>query len=418
MSTRRLIATNTLIQLLGKAATTATSFGTTYLLGRYLGVEFYGDFTKVIATSTLLFMVLDFGLNAIAIKQSKYSPQNLTYTFRSLLGLRLIVATTIYAFILLSLFLLPTPTNHGYTSLIKTNIALFALQYFTQAIILSTNFLFQSQLRYGRAVVATSLGNLAQFGLILAVIGAHPSLNTITLVHLFGIIVTASIGLMLSKSHVSSLLPLFSLSTTKSLLIAASPIGIALTLNIFATKLDTIILSMYRTSTEVGYYGLARRIFDGILVIPSFFMNAVYPVLIEKSIHTRSRLPKIIAETTLFLVIAGIVTGAVVFIASPLILFIRPEFAPSINVLRLLSAFLPVFFVTNLYMWCAITLGKQRSLILVYAAALAANSSLNLVLLPKFGFQVAALTTGITETLVLVLLTWPVLQSLRDLKQK
>lgn len=102
-----------------------------------------------------------------------------------------------------------------------------------------------------------------------------------------------------------------------------------------------------------------------------------------------------------------------IWLFAPLVIHLQtdgnPDFAPSILVLRLLALALPAFFVTNVLVFTLISLGQKKLLPLVYAVAGIVNISINLWLIPQFGTIVAALTTGITEIVILVLLiglTW------------
>jgi len=51
-------------------------------------------------------------------------------------------------------------------------------------------------------------------------------------------------------------------SVWKMLVLAALPLGLALTLNEIYLRADTLIISLYRTDREVGLYGLAWRIYE------------------------------------------------------------------------------------------------------------------------------------------------------------
>src|SRR5207244_1517417 len=66
------------------------------------------------------------------------------------------------------------------------------------------------------------------------------------------------------------------------LLLPSLPLGITLLFNLVYFRADSIILTLTRPTAEVGIYGLAYKVFEIVLVFPTFFMNAVYPLLLEK----------------------------------------------------------------------------------------------------------------------------------------
>ena len=143
---RRLIISNTAIQLIGKIITIGTSTLTTFLIGRLMGVNFYGDFTKIFATATLLYMLVAAGLNATVVK-------NLTNTktpqlhFSHLFAARLIVAAFSFLILAIGLFVIPTANNQGYTPQFKVLTLIFSLSIFSQEVFISGNSIFQQHLK-------------------------------------------------------------------------------------------------------------------------------------------------------------------------------------------------------------------------------------------------------------------------------
>ena len=415
---RKEIISNTLIQLFGKAISTASSLIITFLIGRYLGKTFYGDFTKVFATVTFLFMVLDFGLNATVVKRIAKKPQSKTKEFQHLFGLRLVAAVLLYLGLIVILTVIPTPVGQGYNALVKISIAVFGLQYLSQATFLSCNAIFQSRLQYIRSVTASTLGSLAQLGLIVYLVFTNTSLPAVAAAHLVGSLIIATISLVQLRPFVTGLLPRLNLLHARKLIIETAPIGLALVLNLFATRGDTILLTVMRPTDEVGFYGLARRIFDVTLVFPTFFMNAVYPVFLQKLKISPQRIKPLFKKALLVLLLVASVTLITLMVAAPLITLIRPEFAPAILALRILALALPLFFVTSLLLWTIIATEQQALLIKIYSLAFAFNLIINFLAIPHLGFRAPAIAAGLTEALVLLLLIKPIRQTFRSYAAK
>jgi hypothetical protein len=68
-------------------------------------------------------------------------------------------------------------------------------------------------------------------------------------------------------------------SVWRMLILAALPLGLALTLNEIYLRADTLIISLYRTDREVGLYGLAWRIYELVALFPALIMTSVFPLL-------------------------------------------------------------------------------------------------------------------------------------------
>ena len=61
----------------------------------------------------------------------------------------------------------------------------------------------------------------------------------------------------------------------KSLLTKSLPYGLALILGTIYFKIDVTFLSLFRTQTEVGLYGVPLRMIEVLIVLPMFFMNSI-----------------------------------------------------------------------------------------------------------------------------------------------
>lgn len=72
--------------------------------------------------------------------------------------------------------------------------------------------------------------------------------------------------------------------------------------------------------------------------------------------------------------------------------------------LRILLIGVPIFYATSLALWINIALNKDNFLPFIYGFAALLNVSLNLFLIPRFGFNFAAWVTVITEATILLLL--------------
>ena len=176
------------------------------------------------------------------------------------------------------------------------------------------------------------------------------------------------------------------------------PLGVTLIFNLVYFRADSVIITLTRPTAEVGVYGLAYKIFEVVLVFPTFFMNAVYPFMIQK---TRD-MKKIFFRSALFLFLVSCLVLLVLWIAAPLVSLINIDFTLSVNALRVLSLGLPFFFVTSATMWALIAVNKQTALAVIYGASMIINIVGNILLVPHYGYMAAAWLTVGCEGLVLV----------------
>ncbi len=400
-STRWLVGKNTAAQLLGKAISSGIALILTILIARRFGAAGYGDFTKITTYVAFFYLIADFGLNAVYLQQLQSVSQEKKYRlWHALLVLRLFLATGLVLISLLMLPFLPGTGSQGYTNLVKLGILLFSPTIILQAMLVTANAVFQQRLRYDLSAVATSIGSL--ISLILVFVAPQYSIIPTVGALLLGMMATAGIAIFFSlRLHKS-----WTLSTDipmmKQLFVSGLPLAATLLFNLVYFRADSIILTLTRSTAEVGIYGFAYKIFEFPLVIPTFFMNSLYPLLLGAN-QQPHRFSHLLKKSGIILLLSSIFFVAIFWFTAPLATFIKPEFSQSILPLRILVMGLPFFFLSSLTMWSLIARKKQVTLAAIYAVAMAGNILFNLWLIPSYGYVAAAWVTVASEAFVLAL---------------
>jgi O-antigen/teichoic acid export membrane protein len=407
-SLRRIIAGNTLSQLVGRVVSSITIVIVSVIIAQRFGPEGYGDFVKITTYVGFFYLLADFGLNAVYLQQTASPHASATQIasepWRILLGLRLVISLSLVFAALAILSLFPHTVAYGYTPLVRFGIALLVPVIVAQAITTTTNALFQKMLRYDYSTKAQNIGSffLVAVALLLSQVTAigGPMLGVASV--FAGSTVTAIVALVLVHRHLGSVSPLFSQKRFFAILTHGAPLGFALVFNLIYFHSDSVILALNRSTQEVGIYGLAYKVFELPLVLPIFFMNAVYPLLLERQRMKNNGQQKIFERSLQFLLASSLLITTGLWIAAPLVSLVRPDFSPSVLPLRVLSMGLPVFFVSALFMWFIIAQKKQRSLVVIHGIGMVGNILFNLWLVPSYGYMAAAWVTIGSEVFVLI----------------
>jgi O-antigen/teichoic acid export membrane protein len=409
--TRIKIAANTVSQLTAKLLTSGSTFIITFLIARMYGIEGYGDFTKITTFVSVFYLLADFGLNAVYLRdKSDDDVQNQSWS--RLLTLRILIALLLMFIVCIILVFLPTGISGGYTEFVKIGIILFAPSILFQALITSANAIFQENLRYDLATLAGAAGSaitLILIWIITLVYLPKVAVNASILAILAGLAVTAITGLIFVSKRFTRISLNFNFRRISSLLFASVPLGATLILNVIYFRADSFIMTLTRPTGDVGIYGLAYKIFEFPLAVPAFFMNSVYPLLLARlksghpgKIDTSNAQP-LIRKAAILLGASSIIFGSLAWFGAPLVTVIKPEFLPSIAPLRILSLGFPFFFLTGLTMWLLIGLKKQFALIFIYGISMSLNIIANYLLIPRYGYIAASWITVGSEGLILIL---------------
>jgi len=396
------IAANTVFQLLGKAVTTTTALLATILIAKNYGPEEYGNFTLITTFVGIFYLIVDFGMNAIVLEKLQKTELQKEY-FKNLLGLRLLWSIFL-VFLSLSILSL-LPQEQGFNIAVRMGIIIYSITLISHGIITTCNAIFQKNLRYDLSALSSSVGSVINILLVIFFATQRAPLVVLMISFVVGGVISAASYLFLVKAKEKdvSIAPSYNFQKFREIFISSLPLGITLIFNLVYFRADTFILALFRNQGEVGNYGLAYRFFEAALVFPTFFMNALYPFLLSSKSNSES-LKKLVSKSFRILLGASIITTIIIIIAAPQLIYLSSgsSFTKSSTALRLLSLSFPSFFLSSLYMWVLITLGKRKILSIVYGTSMILNILLNIIFIPAFGVFAAAIITGLCETLILV----------------
>lgn len=399
MPTLRQVFLNSFAQIIGKVVTAGSTFIVTILVARSLGQGGFGEFTLMTTYAAMFYIVADFGFNAIALRLAAGDEAKLRSSYASLLGLRTIYGAGLVFTSLAILSFFP------YSPLLKLGTIVTILTILTQSLFTSANLVFQFRSRYDLSVVASSVGALLNLALIYVLSQGSLSLLGIAVSYVASGVAMAVVALLLVRTLIGKVGPSFDTGQWARLTWLTLPVGLTLLFNLVYFRADTFILSFYKPTTEVGIYGAAYKFFEVALVLPTFFMNALYPHLIKSYEENRDQFRQMVRYSILGLAGVGTFGAALGVMLSPWFfgLVYQGKFDESVLPFQILIASLPIFFLSSLYMWLMLILKRQKTMALVYAGGMMINIALNLYFIPTFSYLAAAITTGVSEALILLL---------------
>lgn len=413
MSTNKIVAKNTIMQVFGKVVTASSTLAITMLVTRKFGPDGFGEFMIMTTFPTLFWIMVQFGFNEIVVREIKKKEEKTQALFSSLLILRLILAVFFITVALFVLFaVLPYDAN------VKLGAALNLATLFVMSFYSTAQVLFQAKFAYNLQLISQVAGSLAGLAFSVVMIFLGKPVLWVALGSLVGYGTMAFSASFLVSRFVSFQKLVWRPTQAKRLFKMALPVGLALIFNIFDFKIDSLMLSALPLKTAVsnnaavGFYSSAFKIFEVILTLPFFFMNSVYPLLVEK-VKNGKEVFSVLKKSAVFLVVTavlGVLVG--VPLAPYLINFLAgSSFGASVRVLRILLYSLPVFFLTSLLSRTVLALERQKVLPWIYGAATILNIVLNMIYIPRYTYTAAAVITGITEVFVLLLLFFNILRS-------
>jgi O-antigen/teichoic acid export membrane protein len=397
MTVARTVARNSLVQLGGRGITMAVSLATLSLLSRYLGPEDFGKYQFVIAF-LLLVNVSDFGVATLAVRHLSTGEREAD----DLMGNVLIVRSALA--LLSTVIAITIALAIGYPAEITGAIAVAALSFPLMIAAGAYGATFAANLRMEYA----TFGNIAQAIVTLAAMGAAAAAGggIIELLLAFnaGVLANSLVCWYFSRRFVRPRWT-FDAAYSRRLLGEAAPLGLAVLIITAYGRLDVLLLRAFTDDESVGYYGFAYRIVDLAFPLSFFFVGSVFPLLSTYHADGRGddfrRLYRR-AQDVLAIASIGIVTGVVLF-ASPIVDVIGGSaYAPSVVSMQVLAGAVALIWYSNLADHGLIATGRQSALLWIAVGGLSVNVAANLVLIPLYHEEGAAVATVLTEAAVLI----------------
>ena len=395
-STRRLVATNTAVQVAGRGLMLAIGLASIAVITRYLGPDDYGRYTLALTYMQLFAVLADVGLFTIVVRDISRDPSRTEELVGNTLTLRLVLSAVVIAVAAAISLLLPYDPDVRVAILLAGLPLLFGMLNSTFVTVL------QSRLRMGRAVVGDVLGRAVALGAVALVAALDLGFYAVMGAAAAGALATAITTMLLTR-------PLARVrfraepAVWRGLLRTALPLGLALAVNELYFRADTLIISLYEPYEQVGLYTLAYRMLELALVFGTVFLTTTFPLLSQAVANDEARARRTIQLSTDVFVVLGapLVAGGLAVAPEVVELAAGEEFGDAATPLRILLAAGALAWVNGVFGYALIAKERQMSALWLNLSALVFNVGLNLLLVPRYGIVVAAAVTVASEMLIL-----------------
>lgn len=381
----------TFFQILGKVITSLSTFIILGVVARSYKEAGTGTFTLALTYLAMFFLINDFGLNAHLLRNFKTQNSNFKTDWQKLLGVRILWSGVLVALAFCLLLLLPFSLDF------KQAIIFGVLSIIGSAIFVTANLIFQKDLRYDLSVLSSSIGAIVYLVLILIFSQGKIPLPMLIFAFMIGWIITGATSLLFVYPFTKNILPIFDFKFAKNLIKDSWPIAATLVLNVVYFRSDAFLIAFFKSQADVGIYNVAYQVFQSALVLPTFIMNAYYPLMLKS-------LNGIRWVGLSLLGIATLGTLATLFFAPLLVnILTGGGFVGSSKSLQILSLGFPAYFLSSLLMWFLITKGNYKQMFIIYTSGLLINLLLNLFFIPQYSFYAASWITVVSEYLILIM---------------
>lgn len=459
MSRIKSILSNTFWQVLGRVVTAVLGVISIKIITNYLPTEIYGQYSTIYEFIGFFAIAADFGLYTIGVREMAKKEKPESEILANILSIRLFLIAACLVAAGLVVQLIPKYQN----TFIEMGIWIVALTTALALLSGTLSSILQFKLKMKYANFAIILSRVISVGYVAyTVFILNPENLQTGFTHLLYAGLFANIFLLIctyyyAKQHANIYLD-FNFKYTKELIKKALPYGLALILSTIYFKLDIILLSLLKNYHQVGVYAVPLKLMEILSVIPVFLLNSALPALTEHFHHNLEKFNQTVTKLWIFLkllaapiMIGGIILGFPItfVISNPQFLSgyhcvnniqvvyqnfteaeqkcpetkINQDFkyntdnfnwteraTDSPQVVYLLGSdialkliLVGMFFsyLNSLFSFSLVAADQQSKLIIINGIGVIFNFITNIIFIPKYGFVGAAITTALSEIIIL-----------------
>lgn len=394
MSVTRRIAKNTTVLFISQIIMYVIGLFITIYMANYLGPLGWGIINTALSLTAIFSVFTDLGLGTLTIREVSRD-KSLTNKYTA----NIAVIKFILAFFTFFLVFLTVHIIHYSQEEISV------IYFITVSVILSSfsgmfYSIFQAYEKMEIQSLAVILNSILMLIGVIVVILYRLDVLAFALLYLVSsvIILIYALGVYIMKFRLPKIEIDYNFWQTA--IMAALPLSLVSIFSLIAFRIDTVLLSILKTSVEVGYYSASYRLMEVLLFIPSVFSAAIFPVFSTFFVSSKDSLKYAYKKSFKYLTILSLpLTVGVTLLAPQIILFIYPKYTPSILILQILIWTIPITFLNYIFGTIMPAMNRQKSLLKVTFITMIVNISLNLIFIPLYSYIGAAVVTVISETL-------------------
>lgn len=394
----RALAEGTLLQILGRLASAAATFGSLALAARALPLEGFGVLTFYLALWAILDVFVDAGSMTTSLRWASRRPADEAAAYASALRLR--VHTAPVAFLVATLFASAEPPRVDRLELLLANAVLFG------HLLTPATLPLLRQLAYRPLVAARVLGTLLTLG-IASLLELRGDAEATEFLLAFGVgqLVQTWIAFRLSPrmAHASHRLE------RRRWLREALGLGAAALARTGYFWLDALLVRELCGAEEAGRYNGAYRLFNLALLLAVYASSTALPLLARDAAEDRSLVLRLGGG----IAAAGIAIATLLALAAPWLLTTAfgPDYAAAAPSLQALCPGIAAVHLSSLALTRLTAQGRARAVATLSFVALGTNAVLDLLWIPAHAGLGAAWATSCTEGLVAALALLAVLRA-------
>jgi len=388
------ILSNSAVMFVRTGVEVGVNFLLSVILVRELGQTALGTYIYASSLSALIYSILGFGINAIIIREVAKAPTRIRKLVSNAIAIR--VCLTLPAGFIIAYALSLILRLEGDTRRVVWLVALLVGLGFVNDLIFGV---FQAVGKFRYHLMLSIFYKICTLLLAWGGIRLGYDLFSIILLFLGMQIITLIFSLTILAKRVTALSLRIDLSLWRSLILQSFPLALSGFSETVNNRSDSVMLGSMKTVSDVGIYGAAYNIYLGVGLLFHSLVVGGFPALSRLSGLSKRALADVFFRLSRLMLFSTAIAGISCFVLSSQIISLvyGTKLLAASKPLSILSLALVFFGLERLCMAALTSMGLQRLVFWSTFIGAIVNVSINIVVIPRYGYIGASYSTLATE---------------------
>ncbi|WP_048190940.1 flippase [Methanobacterium sp. SMA-27] len=397
MNTIQKISKNIGLIVISQILTYVLAFFTVIYTARYLGADGFGIISLALSIGAIFGVFVDMGISTLMVRElARDKSLSNKYISNSIL-MKILLSFITFCLVVLTVKII------GYNQIESIVIYVITISVILTSFFGLLNSLFQANEKMEYLAMANIINSAVL--LLFTIIGIFYGLSIIYFagIYVFTSTIVLIYCLIVYLLKFSNIKFEFDLSFWKPTLKESWSFGIIFLSGMLYTYIDSIMLSILKTTEAVGWYSAAYRLMYIALLLPNAINIVIFPVMSRMYSNSSKNSLNLLNERYFkYMIIVGIPLGfGTTLLAKQVILLLYGNvYIPSIISLQILVWAIVLTFAGASYTQLLQSTNKQLIITKISIACLIINIILNLILIPPYSYIGASFATFITEAVL------------------
>ena len=369
-------------------------------IARKLGDKDFGKLSFVYSFAGICFIVADFGLSTILIRNVSRQKELTREYVGNILVLKIVLSFICISVIGIFILFTDYPTD------VITLLVIFGGVMFFKALIDLFCTVLNAHERMDLEAFLKGTNHILLFVSGIMIIAVGYGLFGLANVFLVAFSFSSIIGFCIVDVCIEKIRPSFDLKFWRYILKESLPLALTVIFTVIYFKIDVVMLSIIRGSdSEIGWYSAAMRLIELMGIIPALIVSALFPIVSSLYKESIDSLKGVYRTSFRYLIMIAlpIAVGTMLLSEHLIDTIYGEEYVKTIPALKILSLALVFIFVNYIMMNILVAVDRQMTNAIMAGTCVFVNIVLNMCLIPHYGYLGAGAATVITEIVLFAL---------------